>query len=107
MQSAIAEKHTLELGTHQPCTQSLEKVNLDNGQSNNNQSNNIQRLKLDRLRNSTYTREAAAIVFEIFRSITLQENTWTTRNKDSTQIYTDDEHLLVLASLTIFSTTSD
>ena len=36
----------------------------------------------------TYTREAAAIVFEIFCSITLQENTWTTRNKDSTQIYT-------------------
>ena len=28
----------------------------------------------------TYTREAAAIVFEIFRSITLQENTWTTWN---------------------------
>ena len=42
--------------------------------------------------NLIYTREAAAIVFEIFRSITLQENTWTTRNKDSTQIYTDDEH---------------
>ena len=55
----------------------------------------------------TYTREAAAIVFEIFRSITLQENTWTTRNKDSTQIYTDDEHLLALASLTKYSTTSD
>ena len=55
----------------------------------------------------TYTRETAAIVFEIFRSITLQENTWTTRNKDTTQIYTDDEHLLALASLTIFSTTSD
>ena len=36
----------------------------------------------------TYTREAAAIVFEIFRSITLQENTLTTRNKDNTQIYT-------------------
>ena len=35
-----------------------------------------------------YTKEAAAIVFEIFRSITLQENTWTTRSKDSTQIYT-------------------
>ena len=52
----------------------------------------------------TYTRETAAIVFEIFRSITLQENTWTTRNKDTTQIYTDDEHLLALASLTIFST---
>ena len=50
MQSAIAEKHTLELGT-----QSLEKVNLDNSKSNNNQSNNIQRLKLDRLRNSTWT----------------------------------------------------
>ena len=50
----------------------------------------------------TYTREAAAIVFEIFRSITLQENTWTTRNKDSTQIYTDDEHLLALTSLTKF-----
>ena len=33
MQSAIAEKHTLELGTHQPCTQSLEKVNLDNSKS--------------------------------------------------------------------------
>ena len=31
MQSAIAEKkHTLKLGTHQPCTQSLEKVNFDN-----------------------------------------------------------------------------
>ena len=41
MQSAIAEKHTLELGTHQPCTQSPEKVNLDNSRSNNNQSNNI------------------------------------------------------------------
>ena len=53
MQSAIAEKHTLELGTHQPCTESLEKVNLDNSKSNNNQSNNIQRLELDRLRNST------------------------------------------------------
>ena len=51
MQSAIAEKHTLEQGTHQPCTQSLKKVNLDNSKSNNNQSNNIQRLKLDRLRN--------------------------------------------------------
>ena len=49
MQSAIAEKHTLELGTHQPCTQSLEKVNLDNSKSNdNNQSNNVQRLKLER-----------------------------------------------------------
>ena len=47
MQSAIAEKHTLELRTHQPCTQSLEKVNLDNSKSKNNQSNNIQRLKLD------------------------------------------------------------
>ena len=34
MQSAIAEKHTLELGTHQPCTQSLEKENLDNSKSN-------------------------------------------------------------------------
>ena len=50
MQSAIAEKHTLERGTHQPCTQSLEKVNLDNSKSSNNQSKNIQRLKLDRLR---------------------------------------------------------
>ena len=38
MQSAIAEKHALEPGTHQPCTQSLEKVNLDNSKSNNNQS---------------------------------------------------------------------
>ena len=55
MQSAIAEKHTLELGTHQPCTQSVEKVNLDNSESNKNQSNNIQRLKLDKLRNSTWT----------------------------------------------------
>ena len=55
MQSAIAEKHTLELGTHRPCTQSPEKENLDNSKSNNNQSNNIQRLKLDRLRNSTWT----------------------------------------------------
>ena len=55
MQSTIAEKHTLELGTHQPCTQSLEKVNLDNSKSNNNQSYNIQRLKLDRFRNSTST----------------------------------------------------
>ena len=55
MQSAIAEKHTLEPGTHQPCTKSLEKVNLDNSKSNNNQSNNIQRLKLDILRNSTWT----------------------------------------------------
>ena len=36
----------------------------------------------------TYTSEAAAIGFKIFRSITHQENTWTTRNKDSTQIYT-------------------
>ena len=53
MQSAIAEKHTLEQGTHQPCTQSLEKLNLDNSKSNNNQSNNIQRLKLDKLRNSS------------------------------------------------------
>ena len=35
MQSAIAEKHTLELGTHQPCTLTspLEKVNLDNSKS--------------------------------------------------------------------------
>ena len=33
MQSAIAEKHTLEQGTNQPCTQSLEKVNLDNSKS--------------------------------------------------------------------------
>ena len=49
MQSAIAENYTLELGTHQPCTQSLEKVNLDNSKSKRNQSNNIQRLKLDRL----------------------------------------------------------
>ena len=55
MPSAIAEKHTLELGAHQPCTQSLEKVNLDISKSNNSQSNNIQRLKLDRLRNSTWT----------------------------------------------------
>ena len=37
MQSAIAEKHTLELGTHQPCTQSLEEVNLDNSKSHSNQ----------------------------------------------------------------------
>ena len=36
----------------------------------------------------TYTSEAAAIGFKTFRSITHQENTWTTRNKDSTQIYT-------------------
>ena len=37
-----------------------------------------------------YTSDAAAIGFKIFRirSITHQENTWTTRNKDSTQIYT-------------------
>ena len=55
MQSAIAEKHTLELGSHHPCTQSLEKVSLNNSKSNNNQSNHIQRLKLDRLRNSTWT----------------------------------------------------
>ena len=55
MQSAISEKHTLELGTHQPCTQSREKVNLDNSKSNNNPSNNIQRLELDRLQNSTWT----------------------------------------------------
>ena len=53
MQSVIAEKHTLVLGTHQPCTQSLEKVNLDNSKSNNNQSNNIQRLKLDRRHSET------------------------------------------------------
>ena len=52
MQSAIAEKHTLEQGTHQPCTQSLEKVNLDKSKSNDNQSNNIQRLKLNL--NSSY-----------------------------------------------------
>ena len=62
MQPAIAEKHTSEQGTHKPCTQSLEKVNLDNSKStsNNNQSNNIQRLKLDRLpgRNSTWTQAA-------------------------------------------------
>ena len=32
--------------------------------------------------------EAAAIIFKTFRSITRQEYTWTTRNKDSTQIYT-------------------
>ena len=55
MQSAIAEKHTLELRTHQPCTQSLEEANLDNSKSNNNQSSNIQRLKPDGLRNSTWT----------------------------------------------------
>ena len=54
MQSAIAEKHKLELGTHQLCTQSREGK-LDNSKSINNQSNNIQRLKLDRLRNSTWT----------------------------------------------------
>ena len=37
----------------------------------------------------TYTSsEAAAIVSKTFRSITHQENTWTTRNKDITQIYT-------------------
>ena len=52
MQSAIAEKTHLRARnpSHQPCTQSLEKVNSDNSKSNNNQSNNIQRLKLDRLR---------------------------------------------------------
>ena len=55
MQSAIAEKHTMEPGTHQPCTQSLEKVNLDNSKTNNNQSNNIRHLKLDRIQNSTWT----------------------------------------------------
>ena len=55
MQSAIAEKHTLEQETHQPCTQSLEKVNLDSSKSSNNQSNNIQRLKLYKFRNSTWT----------------------------------------------------
>ena len=55
MQSAIAEKHAIEPGTHQPCTQSLEKVNLDNSKTNNNQSNNIRRLKLDRIQNSTGT----------------------------------------------------
>ena len=54
MQSAIAEEHPLELGTHQPCTQSPEKVNLNNSKNNNNQSHNIQRLKLDRLRNSIF-----------------------------------------------------
>ena len=48
MQSAIAEKHTLELGTHRPCIQSPEKVNLDNSKSKN-QSNSIQPLKLGRL----------------------------------------------------------
>ena len=36
----------------------------------------------------TYTKEAASTVFKIFCSITPQENTWTTRNKDSTKIYT-------------------
>ena len=36
---------------------------------------NMQQIKL-------YTREAAAIVFKIFRSITLQENTWTTRTRE-------------------------
>ena len=36
----------------------------------------------------TYTSEAAAIVSKTFRSISHQENTWTTRNKDITQIYT-------------------
>ena len=36
----------------------------------------------------TYTSETAAIIFKTFRSITHQENTWTTRYKDSTQIYT-------------------
>ena len=35
-----------------------------------------------------YTSEAMAIVSKTFRSITHQENTWTTRNKDITQIYT-------------------
>ena len=55
MQSAIAEKDTSELGSHHPCTQSLEKVSLNNSKSSNNQSNNIQRLKLDRLHNSTWT----------------------------------------------------
>ena len=55
MQSAIAEKHTLELGTHQPWTQCLKKANLDNSKSINNKSNKIQRLKLDGLRNSTWT----------------------------------------------------
>ena len=67
MQSAIAEKHTLELGTHQPCTQSLEKVNLDNSKSNNNQSNNKQRLKLGRLQNlnSSYnSKHRAAEIME-------------------------------------------
>ena len=59
MQSTIAEKHTLEPGTHQPCTQSLEKGNLDNSKSNNNQSNNPQRLKLYGLRNSTWTQATA------------------------------------------------
>ena len=58
MQSAIAEKHTFELATHQPCTQCPEKLKFDNSKSNNNQSNNIQRLKLDRLWNSTWTQAA-------------------------------------------------
>ena len=55
MQSAIAEKHTLELGTHRPSTQSPEEVNFDNSKSNDNQLliNNIRRLKLDGFRNST------------------------------------------------------
>ena len=53
----------LNLGTYQTCTQSTEKVNLDNRKSNNKQSNNIHTyihtyitcLKPDRLRNSTWT----------------------------------------------------
>ena len=36
MQSAIAENHTLKLGTFRPCTQSPKKANLDNSKSNNN-----------------------------------------------------------------------
>ena len=67
MQYFIAEKHTLELETHRPCTQSPEKLNLDNSKNNNNQSNNIQRLKLDRLRNSTLTQTTT-------RNIVLQKS---------------------------------
>ena len=55
----------------------------------------------------TYTSEAAAIGFKIFRSITHQENTWTTRNKDSTQIYDSADGRSQEKNVTLTTTEQD
>ena len=83
MQSAmaIAEKHTLEQGTHRPCTQSPEKVNLDSSKSNNNESKHMKRLKLDILRNSTVSTQTTTWYIMLQKSEKAQKSIFKARLK--------------------------